>query len=71
MNSYRSSIIDRFEKAKEKHEFYSRPIPPDTTMETLRKRWDSLTAIQAIQSVHRSGNPIEDQANKLASSNAT
>lgn len=71
MHSDRSSIIDRFEKAKEKHEFYSKPIPPDTTMETLRKRWNSLTAIQSIQSAHHTGNPIEDQANKLATSNAT
>lgn len=67
---YSSSIINRFEKAKEKHEFYSSSIPPHTTMETLRKRWVSLNTIQAIQSVHHAGDPIEDQANKLASSNA-
>lgn len=46
------------------------PIPPDTTMETLRERWRSSTAIQAIQSVNHVDNIIADQANKLTSSNA-
>lgn len=64
------SIIDKFEKAKEKYQYYSTPIPPDTTMETLQKRWQSLMAIEAIQSKQNCGNSIEDEANKLASSNA-
>lgn len=66
---HRSSIIDKFEKAKEKYNYYTNPIPPDTTMTTLQKRWKSSTAIEAIQSVHHQGNIIEDEANKLSSTN--
>ncbi|XP_055326668.1 protein ABHD18 [Sitodiplosis mosellana] len=65
----RSSIIDKFEKAKEKYQYYTNPIPPDTTMDTLQKRWRSSITIEAIQSVPNQENLIEDEANKLASSN--
>lgn len=66
----RSSIIEKFEKAKEKYSYYKNSIPPDTTMETLQSRWRSLKTIEAIQSVPRVENVIDDQADKLASSNA-
>lgn len=45
------------------------PIPPDTTMTTLQNRWRSSITIEAIQSVPHLRNPIEDEANKLATSN--
>lgn len=66
--AFRSSIIEKFEKAREKHEYYKNPIPPDTSMATLQKRWRSSTTIQAIQS-EPNPDSIEDDAKKLASSN--
>lgn len=57
-----------FEKAKEKYNYYSNPIPPDTKMETLEKRWHSLRSIEAIQSVNRQENSVENGAEKLTSS---
>lgn len=40
-------------------------------METLQKRWQSLMAIEAIQSAHNRGNIIEEEANKLVSSSTS
>lgn len=59
-----------FEKAKEKHDYYMSPIPPDTTMSTLQKRWHSSTKIEAIQSVNQTESVAQDAVNKLTSSNA-
>lgn len=67
MLTYRTSIIEKFEKAKDKYKYYKNPIPPDTTMATLQKRWRSSITIEAIQSVQHQGNTIEDEANKLSS----
>ncbi|XP_031626308.1 protein ABHD18 [Contarinia nasturtii] len=66
----RSSIIERFEKAKEKYQYYRKPIPPDTTMPTLQKRWRSSISIKAIQSVQNQRSAADDEADKLATSNA-
>lgn len=71
MFTFRSSIIEKFEKAKEKYQYYTSPIPPDTTLGTLQKRWRSSITIEAIQSVQHPDNPIEDEANKLAASSNT
>lgn len=51
MFHFRTSIIEKFEKAKEKYQYYKNPIPPDTTMATLQRRWKSSNSIEAIQSV--------------------
>lgn len=65
----RSSIIEKFEKAKEKYQYYVNPIEPDTTIATLQKRWRSLPTIEAIQSVNNQANLLEDEASKLTSTN--
>lgn len=57
-----------FEKAKEKYHYYSSPIPPDTKMETLQKRWRSSRSIEAIQSVNSQENSEGNGADKLTSS---
>lgn len=57
-----------FEKAKEKYQYYTNPIPPDTKLETLQKRWHSLRSIEAIQSVNGPDNLPENDSNKFTSS---
>lgn len=66
--TFRSCIIEKFTKAKEKYNYYRHPIPPDTTMDTLKKRWESLATIKAMQSVHHQPE-LEQRSSELISSN--
>lgn len=47
----RSSIIEGFEKAKQKYQYYKSPIPPDTTIDIIRDKWCTLNGMPASKFV--------------------